>query len=111
MATFYRDNDNLYELETYATHQSAGLRGFFDSLRSFVVPVESAINEGLNIIGGWVNSYIGLGNQRRKDEQGFYLKSDEQQNQKTGEIAFIIIIVVMVGVLAFLMNKKKGAKS
>ncbi|MDR1552545.1 MAG: hypothetical protein LBS69_03655 [Prevotellaceae bacterium] len=103
----YRDNDTIYDLDSYASHAAANSAGLFDMLRSFVVPVETAINDGLNIIGSWVNSYIGLGNQRRKDEQGYYLTSDSQQNQKTGEITFVIIIVLLIGGLIFLMNKKR----
>jgi hypothetical protein len=106
----YTDNDALYELDTYATHSAANSAGLMDMLRSFIDPIGATINDGLNIIGGWINSYIGLVNQRRKDEQGYYLESDRQQNQKTGEIAFIIIIVVMIGSLVFIINKRKGEK-
>ena len=107
MAVIYVDHTNKYELSTIGLQGAANTKGFMDSLRSFLVPVESAINEGVNLIGSWINTIIQSGNARRRDEQGYMLAADNASYNQENNMLTIIIIVVFVVALIYLGGKKK----
>ena len=107
MAYQYSDHTTKYELTTDALRATANQRSFLDALRSFVTPIESAINDGVNVIGGWINQYILGINARRRDEQGYMLSSDSAGYNQENNMLFIILIVVFIVALIYLGRAKK----
>lgn len=108
MAVIYRDTTTKYELSWSALKATANQQGILAALRSFVVPVESAINEGINLIGSGINTIVQTVNVRRKDEQAYLLAADESgYNQENNMLNIVLIIVLVIGVIYMGGRKKK----
>jgi len=106
MATIYVGNIK-YELGSDAIRAAANDQSFLGMLRSFVSPVESAINDGINIIMSGIGNFMQIKNSRRRDEQSYLRDADNAGYNQENNMLYIIIVVIFLVVLIYLGRKKK----